>query len=68
MCFQRTEDLHAATTERLFHPFLECMSYEDVEQHYYWLFSLELRKLIEELKGDTFHWMKQEILDKGRTL
>lgn len=35
MCFQRTEDLHAATTERLFHPFLECMSYEDVEQHYY---------------------------------
>ena len=35
MCFQRTVDLHATTTEHPFHPFLECMSHEDVEQHYH---------------------------------
>lgn len=61
MCFQHTK---VAPTEHLFYLRPECIVHKEVEHGYHWLISLELSKLIEELKRDNFQWMKQEIFDE----
>ncbi|CAI9272198.1 unnamed protein product [Lactuca saligna] len=54
ICFQRTNDLHSAPTEHLFHLRLERLGHFELERAYHVSISLDLSRRLYELKIDQF--------------
>lgn len=50
--------------KHMFHLRLKHMGHAEVELDYHRLIHLELSACTQDLKGESFHWMKQEILDE----